>query len=196
MKHRIYSAASSGNLKALSRLIEKGGDVNSCSIKNSNCTALHVASYCGYEDIVNYLLENGADVNLGNDLGYTPLMASSRQGYIKIVDLLIKYGANINQLDKEGFSALVFAAGYSENSKVTSTLIKNGADINSKTITGTTPLSLAIWFGLTENVKLLVDNNAECTIDKWTINNKTALDVAKDRGHMDIIKFLTAISRA
>jgi hypothetical protein len=65
MKHRIYSAASGGNIKALSRLIEKGGDVNSFSIKNSSCTALNVASYCGYEDIVAYFNQLFLPVNMG-----------------------------------------------------------------------------------------------------------------------------------
>jgi serine/threonine-protein phosphatase 6 regulatory ankyrin repeat subunit B len=189
MKHDIYSAARSGNLKVLSKLIEKGGDVNSCSPENANCTALHIAAYSGREEIVNHLLEKGADINLGNDLGYTPLMVSSRQGYIKIVEILIEHNANINQIDKEGFAALIFAAGYSMDPKVIYTLIKKGADINSKTITGVTPLMQASWFGLYENVKILIKNNADKTI---TYNGKTPLDVAIEKGNKDIIMLLSS----
>jgi ankyrin repeat protein len=53
-------------------------------------------------DIVKYLLENGADVNIVGVNGYTPLHFANANGHFTIVDLLEKKGANQDAKDKDG----------------------------------------------------------------------------------------------
>lgn len=74
-------------------------------------TALHQAAYGGHREIVERLLESGADVNGRDGAGRTPLihMASwcTRRD---LVGLLLERGADINAHDAAGNSALYVAA--------------------------------------------------------------------------------------
>lgn len=53
---------------------------------------LHWAVFGGYLDIVEYLLEKGANPNIIADDGVTPLWRAKDFGLIEIENLLIKYG--------------------------------------------------------------------------------------------------------
>ncbi|MHC4354763.1 MAG: ankyrin repeat domain-containing protein, partial [Planctomycetota bacterium] len=63
----------------------------------SNCTALHLASYSGHDEVAETLLSNGAQVDARNGwLSDTPLRMAARRGHPDIARILIKYGANVN----------------------------------------------------------------------------------------------------
>ena len=100
-------------------LIGAGADVN-LGDQHQN-TALHLA--CGMYsrsptggDIVDILLQNGADVNLQNTSGHTALIAASSFGYKEIVEILVQKGADVNLQDKSDKTALITASsfGYKE----------------------------------------------------------------------------------
>jgi ankyrin repeat protein len=60
----------------------------------------------GYIEIVQLLLENGADVNpQGEDLD-TPLRSACYGGYIEIVQLLLEKGADVNAQGKDSDTPL------------------------------------------------------------------------------------------
>ena len=50
-----------------------------------------MAAQEGHEDIVNYLLENGADQNLTMDEGFCPIDIAMQQGHDNIVSILIEH---------------------------------------------------------------------------------------------------------
>ena len=54
------------------------------------------AAWKGHTDIVKLLIENGADVNEKNALGWTPLGSAAYFGYTDVVKLLIEKGADID----------------------------------------------------------------------------------------------------
>ena len=68
----IYSAIISDNLKLVKDLIEKGVDING-PINSDNDTPIAEACKLNREYIVNYLLEAGADLNLEDNYGFTPV---------------------------------------------------------------------------------------------------------------------------
>ena len=73
-------------------------------------TALMHASRYGYLEIVEYLLENKANLNLQNEQGETALMLASEYGdYIEVVKFLIKNGADEFIGDIDGKQAYVKA---------------------------------------------------------------------------------------
>jgi ankyrin repeat protein len=65
-------------------------------------TILHWA--CTYDliNIAAYYISNGADVNIYNNNGCTPLHLASANGHLIIIDLLENAGANKNAIDNEG----------------------------------------------------------------------------------------------
>lgn len=56
-----------------------------------------VAAWNGRTEVVEFLIENGANMSCSLNTGWTPLYTAAENGYEKIVDLLIKAGANVNQ---------------------------------------------------------------------------------------------------
>ena len=69
-------------------LVQKGADKN---IRNtySGSTPLMYAAASGYFDIVRYLVEQGANVNLRNNIGETAASIAYDQGEVDIYDYLI-----------------------------------------------------------------------------------------------------------
>ena len=64
----------------------------------------------GKLDIVNELIEKGADVNCKNGDGRTGLMRASKRGYDKIVEKLLEKKADVAARDKNNDTALMGAA--------------------------------------------------------------------------------------
>jgi ankyrin repeat protein len=122
----------SGNTAALSHALNEGFEVN--TILKSKSTLLHVAAEYGKYDVVKLLVKKGADLNLQDKLGNTPLMIStsvfSRNDSIS--KLLIESGASVNAVGKMGASALrntVGIGGAGQQPATFKLLIDHGADI-------------------------------------------------------------------
>ena len=65
-------------------------------------TALHIASRLGHEKIVRFLAQQGANMEVVNKAGFTPLMEAVCAGHLDVVSALVRHGAIIvRQL--EGF---------------------------------------------------------------------------------------------
>jgi ankyrin repeat protein len=57
---------------------------------------LHLASQEGYDDIVQLLLDHGADANREDSHGSTPLHLASQEGHDHIVRLLLNHVVDAN----------------------------------------------------------------------------------------------------
>lgn len=124
-------------------------------------TALMIASYYGYADLVNALIKNNADVNIKNKRNYTALLYATdiwaRQGIgiydsnYNVVELLVMAKADVNAANNNGWTPLFFAADNS-NSDVVTFLVDNGANINLISDEGVTPLLIA---NDVESIKIL-----------------------------------------
>lgn len=91
-------------------------------------TPLLIAAELGYNTIVEYLLEHGADPNaLDIRSGFSSLMFASLTGNKKLIKVLIKHKANVNALSHWGCSPLSLAMGNNYRN-VVKTLLNAGAD--------------------------------------------------------------------
>lgn len=100
---RLISAAQDGQLddvKRLLPLIKAGID----AVDSDGDTALYSAAYYGQLHIIEYLLDNGADIDFKNNRGKTALhiAAEDGNGSEKIVALLLARGANPEATDNHG----------------------------------------------------------------------------------------------
>ena len=62
---------------------------------------LHDACRRGHIEIVEYLVEHGANVNVSDNDGITPLHDACRGGHKEIVEYLVEHGANVNVSDND-----------------------------------------------------------------------------------------------
>ena len=115
-----------GNLvKEISFFLAAGFSVNSRN--NTGVPLLNIAARNGKRDVIRYLIESGADVNLtAEDRGTTALIDSVMALHEDIADDLVKAGTNLDVKDKNGQTALIVAAGGSME-KMVEILLKAGA---------------------------------------------------------------------
>jgi len=89
--------------------------------------AIVAAAWDGLADLVEELINNGADVNIQDEAGQTALIAASDQGYFGIVELLLNRAANPNIKDKDGDRALDIAR-FKDHEEIVKLLVAHGAE--------------------------------------------------------------------
>ena len=143
-------------------------------------------------EIVNLLLEAGANPNQAGSYGTLALNIASQNGMLSKMQLLLSKGADVNGLDDEGESALMAAAGNS-TAEVVALLLQSGADCNALSDDGNTALIHAVIGNYNERtaiVELLLANGAAKTMHHQNIHDSSAMDLAIDREHQDIVEML------
>ena len=150
---------------------------------------LYGASNSGDIEKVKDLLEKGADPNLPNFIGGTPLVQAATNGHKEVCELLILKGANVNYSESiGGYTALLWAASNGHQS-VCELLISKGADVNTTNNDGYTALHWAALKGYYAICKLLIENGAKLNVQTkeygWTPLICAAID-----GHTDVCKLL------
>lgn len=73
------------------------------------------ASYMGHSEIVEHLLDNGAEIDHEDADGRTALSVAAlcvpnNEGYSKVVNILLERGAFVDHQDKDGMTPLLVAA--------------------------------------------------------------------------------------
>ncbi|XP_054454767.1 ankyrin repeat domain-containing protein 61-like [Anoplopoma fimbria] len=114
-------------------LIKEGADVN-MGLKHSGNTPLHLAAVAISMKMtqtlehniscISELLEQGAEANVVNNAGFTPLQEACSMGNKELVDELLRYGANINKLSKAGENCLFLFLNHRTNARNSSLLGK------------------------------------------------------------------------
>jgi uncharacterized protein len=105
----IALAAAFDHFPMVRYLFEKGGDVTAVATNGTGYNALTGAVAGGHEQIVIWLLENGADANYRYGAGYSPLLTAAANGHLEIVKHLLVHGADIRAKTNDGQSALRIA---------------------------------------------------------------------------------------
>ncbi len=90
------TAINSNDIQGVQFFAKAGPDaVNKQNI--GGASALHIAARkADGENYINILINNGANINLADNSGWTPLMRAAIEGNIKNMMILLKNGANAN----------------------------------------------------------------------------------------------------
>ena len=107
-------ACCSGLEMVAKRIVEYGGDLN-CQPTNFGSTALMYACRRRLEGLVDYLIENGADVNLQSRNGKTALMEACRSGDLGCVKKCYLGGAQTGLSNRDGDDSMDIAVMYNHN---------------------------------------------------------------------------------
>ncbi len=137
----INEAATQGDLAQVKAWALK--DIQLVNLKDENGrTPLHWASRGIHLDILEYLVENGADVNARDNDAVAPLHSLSYRGNARAMEILIKGGADIEVKEANGMTPLMYAA-YGGQNAAAAMLFKYGAKVETKDATGLTVADIA-----------------------------------------------------
>lgn len=101
----LFIAANHGNMEVVEVLVREGG----ASLNAGEEKALHAAIDGGNLDVIEQLINLGADVNVEGVSKETPLH-SAAYVCIEATSLLLEAGANVNAKDKEGLTPFLYAS--------------------------------------------------------------------------------------
>ncbi len=116
----LHTYTYDGNLKGIKQKLAEGENIN--SFDKYGWAPIHWAVYYQYYEIVDYLLNNGATVNLETTGSYrslkkgtTPIMIASYYNQAGITSLLLRNGANPRHSDPKGNSAISYAKEFNHH---------------------------------------------------------------------------------
>jgi len=91
----LFAAAETGNAKKAAKLIAEGAQADAY---NAGLRPMYYAVTKGHKDVVELLIENGAQVNVKDAAGQQPLDYAVWSGSRDMVELLLDHGANPEDL--------------------------------------------------------------------------------------------------
>jgi ankyrin repeat protein len=169
------------------RLAEENGGVRAylqrgldllymCGISSEDMTATETADAVA-------LIDQGADVNVKNIGGWTPLHRACRYGLVEVAMALLEKGADLHAKTSDGQTPL-HRACVNGHAEVAMALLEKGADVHVKDNIGWTPLHNACYDGRAEVVQTLLEKGADLHAeDKF---GQTPLHIACMNGHAEV----------
>ena len=127
--------------------------------KENGYTSLHMPTYRGYGKIVKMLLSAGANPNVQDNDGDTPLLLAAREGHNNIVKILINENADLDIKNNNGDTALALAS-YRNHQEIAKLLLETQANPNIQAKDGSTALSFALKNNNKELITLLIKSGA------------------------------------
>jgi ankyrin repeat protein len=167
-------------------LLDHGAEVDRRD--KDNRTPLNLAMWRKWFNLVQILLEHGADANANNN-GKTPLHILSEpwmygeEDVLNHARLLLKHGAEVNRRDRDNQTPLfpAIARGWFKIARI---LLEHGADVNMGNINGKTPLHLLTEsqthdVDVLNHARSLLEHGAE--VDRRDEDDQTPLHLAAGR---------------
>ncbi|XP_041127950.1 ankyrin repeat domain-containing protein 50 [Polyodon spathula] len=174
-------------------LLENGMSVNQMDPGDGR-TLLASAAHAGSTDVVAFLLSKGADAQIQDHQGQTPVMLAARQGHARVIQCLLEWAQReeavphlVNHADREGWTALRSAAwgGHAEAVRI---LLEAGAEVDGSDCEGRTALRAAAWGGHEEILCTLLNYGAQ--VDQPDREGRTPLIAAAYMGHKKTVELL------
>ncbi|XP_026995835.2 poly [ADP-ribose] polymerase tankyrase-1 isoform X2 [Tachysurus fulvidraco] len=137
----LFEACRNGDVSRVKRLVDSV-NVNSKDMAGRKSTPLHFAAGFGRKDVVEHLLQTGANVHARDDGGLIPLHNACSFGHAEVVSLLLCQGADPNARDNWNYTPLHEAA-IKGKIDVCIVLLQHGADANIRNTDGKSALDLA-----------------------------------------------------
>ncbi|KAK8834653.1 hypothetical protein M9Y10_026475 [Tritrichomonas musculus] len=157
-------------------------------------TPFHLSVENENEEIVDYLIENGANVNLSDADGCVPVHIAAKIGSFQLLSKLIQKGAKANKKSKNGRTLFHFAAFSGSPwiiNKIISTFKEEGdvkININTPDQFGRIPLHYACEQGSVSVVEELLKLHSD--VNLRDVDGMLPIHFAAIKGNTDIIQLL------
>ena len=185
---KLFDAAKSGDVEKVREILECGKCTVNCT-DSFGWTPLHWACCKRHIDVIRVLVsEFKADMTIPTPYGVTPLKLAVAHGHTYVVHvLMIDYQCPVDVKDQDGYTALHYSCinGYVDIVKI---LVKCKANVNARTDSGDTPLTLAA-INEHDNIvhALLSDYNCE-VYAKDKDSYSALLHLSCARGYVGIVR--------
>lgn len=162
---RLCEACAKGELEKVARLLRVSSlDVNRGDYDMRR--GIHLAACEGHVEVLELLIAAGADVNVQDRYGGTPLADALRHKQRRAGSFLHANGARL--LFTDAAERLCTAAADADGHDMLEMLLEYNSDVNAADYDSRTPLMLAAAEGHTEHVRLLLQRNADVNLrDRW-----------------------------
>lgn len=147
----LINAVKNNNYSLFRGLVNKN---NINTRDGSGNTLLMIAAQKGFIKIVEYLVDEGVDIDEVNSVGQTALNLAVYFGQNSIANYLIEKGANVNKTDNRFILSPLIAAIRSNNLEIGKILLMKGADVNSAD--GINNFSPIMWATLYQNKDFII----------------------------------------
>ena len=176
----LMRTACDGNLAQLDSMLQH---MPVDTVSQNGSTALHAAAYCRQDEVFDYLIEKGANVNARNRYDDTPLLYAAQREQVRMMQVLLEKGAEVNTLNEQEQSPL-FIAVRSGSIEMFDLLVKHGADINY----GKGLLHRAVIKERLDLVQKLINDQTD--LDALNERGNTPLAIALRQGSEKIMEYL------
>ncbi|MEA3446983.1 MAG: ankyrin repeat domain-containing protein [Bacteroidota bacterium] len=182
----LILAADAGSMKHVRVAVLEGANINART--EDGITPLMYAAQNGYLDIVEFLVDLGADVNaIPYNSNRTSLMSAVENGYVETAEFLIRQGADFTVRDYLN-RYLIHKGALCGFWEMCDMLLYYELPVDPVDIDKRTPLMLAAFDGYDSTVNILIENHA--FINHADTNGNTALHMAAQNGHKKVIETL------
>jgi len=193
----VYDAALQNDVEEVKRLVQEDPGVVNIVDNYTGQTALMIASRHGHVEVVSYLLDHGADINItdaslinyfGDQHGVAALHHACANGHLRVVELLVSRGAN--PILNRGSTPLIEAAGNNHLAVVEYLLGIRAvrANLDAQHTDSYTALSMATQFRHLEVMKALVKAGADFLMPDR--NFDIPMDIAQEVQDHELIKLI------
>jgi ankyrin repeat protein len=188
----IMQAAYDGDLEAVRRLVQQ--DRRLLEADDAVRTPLIAASDEGQVEVIRYLMDEGAQVNLRDPEGASALDVACCCGHLVAASLLLAHGADAAAADYDGigWTPLMHASAFGHTDVVALLLAHGCGDIDRRSSNGRTALHRACGRGNVRVVRALLGAGADPHVVDH--DNQTPLAMAVRRGREDCVAELQVSS--
>ena len=180
----LMMAIENGELGKVIKLSNAGFDID--GVGSTGFTPLMAAVSENEYEIVDFLIEHGADVNQ-NINGWSPLIEAADEGSLESMKLLLEAGADVNFFWSFGSPTAMTMAASEGHLECLKLLVKYGADINGikKSFP---PLHTAAEEDKRDIIDYLISQNVK--VNKKDMTGRTALMYAASEGNKYAVMML------
>jgi ankyrin repeat protein len=169
----LQIAAYMGNLRLAETLIAAGARMDA-----TGPTALHFAVRGIHLDVIHYFLQKGADLNIRDAEGTSPLDEAVWNGSLDTVAILLAHGARLNEAETKTGATPINEAAYRGNTRVVQYLLQFHPDLDIRDREGYSPLENAARKGKEDSALLLLE--AEQPQTPRSLEKAMSLAITKD----------------